>query len=56
MTAKELLNKLQKLIKENPKAAHKKVVMDQYDCAEAMSVGYVEAQDVHAWMDRVELS
>jgi hypothetical protein len=31
MTAQELVNRLNTIIKENPKAAHKEVVLAQYD-------------------------
>lgn len=56
MTAQQLINQLQAIIKRNPKAANKKIVMDQYDCAEAHNVGYVEASQVDDMGDRVELA
>ena len=55
MTAQELVRRLTIIIKENPKAAYKEVVLAQYDSAAAEYDGYEKAQNVYEG-DRVEIA
>ncbi len=55
MTAQELLNRLNAIIKANPKAAHKEVVIAQYDTEASKYDGYEKADSVYV-SDRVEIA
>jgi len=47
MTAQELVNRLNAIIEKNPKAAHKEVVIAQYDSEEAHNTGFEKAENVY---------
>jgi hypothetical protein len=55
MTAQELVNRLNAIIKANPKAAHKEVVMAQYDSEASRYDGYEKAENIYEG-DRVEIA
>lgn len=55
MNVNQLIAKLQKLVKENPKAGDKDVVLCQYDLSESEQFGYVNADRVTEHFNRVEI-
>lgn len=55
MTAQQLINQLQAIIKKNPTAANKQVVLSQYDSESSATYGYEPASDVHDTIHNVEI-
>ena len=47
MNVEQLIRQLQSLVKDNPRAAYKSVVLAQYDSESAANDGYEPASDVH---------
>lgn len=53
MTTQQLIDRLQQIIRKNPDAAHKPIVVSQYDSVESVERGYETASSVDEGHNRV---
>ena len=53
LSVEQLIWRLQVAVKENPKNAHKPVVMSQYDSESASQNGYEPAEGVREYLDKI---